>query len=161
MRSLFNHQPIKKFTPTFPIGFSFVCITNVNLHSSQCWVLELLIHCCIHVWCTYCKLPKHKQGVMRGKSSSPSQWQIRQISPWWDMRDEAEWDDDDGRFVIAWGRFSACCRSFKVTTSLQFGSRLWLLSVGDLLESFEALELLLALRGYKKGIKSCHNIIFF
>ena len=51
---------------------------NSYLQSSQQRVSELLIHCCRQVWCTKWRLPVQRQGVIRGLSSSPSQWQILQ-----------------------------------------------------------------------------------
>ena len=62
--------------PTFRKGFSFVSMMNSYLHSSQHRVSELLIHCCRQVWCTKWRLPVQWQGVIKGLSSSPSQWHI-------------------------------------------------------------------------------------
>lgn len=62
--------------PTFLSGFSLVSMMNSYLQSSQQRVSELLIHCCRQAWCTKCRLPVQWQGVIRGLSSSPSQWQI-------------------------------------------------------------------------------------
>ena len=63
---------------TFLSGFSLVSMTNSYLHSSQQRASELLIHCCRQAWCTKWRLPAQRQGVIRGLSSSPSQWQILQ-----------------------------------------------------------------------------------
>lgn len=62
--------------PTFRKGFSFVSMMNSYLHSSQHRVSELLIHCCRQAWCTKWRLPVQWQGVIKGLSSSPSQWHI-------------------------------------------------------------------------------------
>lgn len=65
----------------FLSGFSLVSMMNSYLQSSQQRVSELLIHCCRQAWCTKWRLPVQWQGVIRGLSSSPSQWQILQTSP--------------------------------------------------------------------------------
>lgn len=61
-------------------GLSLVSIMNSYLQSSQQRVSELLIHCCRQDWCTKRRLPVQWQGVISGLSSSPSQWQILQMS---------------------------------------------------------------------------------
>lgn len=61
---------------TLRSGLSLVSMMNSYLHSSQQRVSELLIHCCRQDWWTKRKLPVQWHGVIRGLSSSPSQWQI-------------------------------------------------------------------------------------
>lgn len=76
---------------TFPSGFSLLCITKLKWQSSQFWVFELLIHFWRHSWWTNFKLPRHKQGSISGLDSSPSQWQMRQISPSMDFNETDDW----------------------------------------------------------------------
>lgn len=61
-------------------GLSLVSMMNSYLQSSQQRVSELLIHCCRQAWWTKHRLPVQWHGVIRGLSSSPSQWQILQMS---------------------------------------------------------------------------------
>ena len=65
---------------TFVMGFILDSMRNSYLHSSHFLVSELLIHLCRQLWCTYCKEPAHRQGEIRGRSGSASQWHILQIS---------------------------------------------------------------------------------
>ncbi len=76
-----NHAPLqaniqRRLCPTLRSGLSFVSMMNSYLHSSQQRVSELLIHCCRQDWWTKRRLPVQWHGVIRGLSSSPSQWQI-------------------------------------------------------------------------------------
>lgn len=57
-------------------GLRRVSMMKSYLHSSQQRVPELWIHWCRQAWCTKRRLPVHLHGVMRGHSSSLSQWQI-------------------------------------------------------------------------------------
>lgn len=61
---------------TLRSGLSLVSMMNSYLQSSQQRVSELLIHCCRQDWWTKRRLPVQWHGVIRGLSSSPSQWQI-------------------------------------------------------------------------------------
>lgn len=61
---------------TFRRGLSLVSIMKSYLQSSQQRVSELLIHWWRQDWWTKRRVPVQRQGVMRGLSSSPSQWQI-------------------------------------------------------------------------------------
>lgn len=61
---------------TFRRGLSLVSIIKSYLQSSQQRVSELLIHWCRQAWWTKRRVPVQRHGVMRGLSSSPSQWQI-------------------------------------------------------------------------------------
>lgn len=61
---------------TFRRGLSLVSIMKSYLQSSQQRVSELLIHWCRQAWWTNRRVPVQRHGVMRGLSSSPSQWQI-------------------------------------------------------------------------------------
>ena len=76
--------------PTFRKGFSFVSMMNSYLHSSQHRVSELLIHCCRQAWCTKWRLPVQWQGVIKGLSSSPSQWHILNQKQSCSLEEEAE-----------------------------------------------------------------------
>lgn len=76
--------------PTFRKGFSFVSMMNLYLHSSQHRVSELLIHCCRQAWCTKWRLPVQWQGVIKGLSSSPSQWHILNQKQSCSLEEEAE-----------------------------------------------------------------------
>lgn len=76
------------FSRTFLKGFSLVSMMNSYLQSSQQRVSELLIHCCRQAWCTKWRLPVQWQGVIRGLSSSPSQWQIL----WW--KGTSQWKEE-------------------------------------------------------------------
>ena len=73
-------KPLETFLLTFVIGFTLDSMINSYLHSSHFFVSELLIHLCRQLWWTYCKEPAHKQGEIRGRSGSASQWHILQIS---------------------------------------------------------------------------------
>ena len=81
----YDFNPFRSFRPkckilTFRNGFTFVFITKSYLQSSHDLASADLIHCCRQVWCTNFRLPQHRHGVMSGRPSSASQWQIRQIS---------------------------------------------------------------------------------
>lgn len=65
-----------KLCVTLRSGLSLVSMMNSYLQSSQQRVSELLIHCCRQDWWTKRRLPVQWHGVIRGLSSSPSQWQI-------------------------------------------------------------------------------------
>lgn len=90
----------------FLSGFSLVSMMNSYLQSSQQRVSELLIHCCRQAWCTKWRLPVQWQGVIRGLSSSPSQWQILQMS-WLDGVIEVREKDDTGAGADADGGLPA------------------------------------------------------
>lgn len=62
--------------PTLRRGLSLVSMMKSYLQSSQQRVSELLIHWCRQAWWTKRSVPVQRHGVMRGLSSSPSQWQI-------------------------------------------------------------------------------------
>lgn len=62
--------------PTFRRGLSLVSMMKSYLQSSQQRVSELLIHWCRQAWWTKRRVPVQRHGVIRGLSSSPSQWQI-------------------------------------------------------------------------------------
>lgn len=62
--------------PTLRRGLSLVSMMKSYLQSSQQRVSELLIHWCRQAWWTKRRVPVQRHGVMRGLSSSPSQWQI-------------------------------------------------------------------------------------
>lgn len=62
--------------PTFRRGLSLVSMMKSYLQSSQQRVSELLIHWCRQAWWTKRSVPVQRHGVIRGLSSSPSQWQI-------------------------------------------------------------------------------------
>lgn len=84
-----KHFPGKAgLAPTFRKGFSFVSMMNSYLHSSQHRVSELLIHCCRQAWCTKWRLPVQWQGVIKGLSSSPSQWHILNQKKSWSLGEE-------------------------------------------------------------------------
>lgn len=68
---------------TSQTGFVFLVKWYSNMHSSHFILSELLIHFWRHAWCTFLRLPEHKQGETVGESiwiSQVSHWHIRQAS---------------------------------------------------------------------------------